>query len=50
MAVGPPATGICHTIVRYGVGFRTELAPQGGTPVMFKVLADPETVPQTAVR
>ena len=50
MAVGPPATGICHTMVRYGVGLCTEPDPQGGTPVMSSVVPDPESVPQTAVR
>ena len=36
MAVGPPATGTCHTMVRYGVGRWTESEPHGGTPVMCR--------------
>ena len=50
MAVGPPATGICHTMVRYGVGRCTESEPQGVTPVMFRTCAEPVSGPQTSVR
>jgi hypothetical protein len=50
MAVGPPATGTCHTIVRYGVGRWTELAAHGGVPVVLKVVAEPVSGPHTAVR
>ncbi len=50
MAVGPPATGTCHTIVMYGVGSWTVPGAQGGVPVMCSVVAEPDSGPQTAVR
>ena len=50
MAVGPPATGSCHTMVTYGVGLWTVLGVQGRVPVMASVVADPSSGPQTAVR
>ena len=50
MAVGPPATGTCHTMVRYGVGLWTVLALHGVGPVMANVTGDPVSGPQTWVR
>jgi hypothetical protein len=34
MAKGPPATGTCHTIVTYGVGFWTVPGAHGTVPVI----------------
>ena len=50
MAVGPPATGTCHTMDRYGVGRWTDSAAQGGVPVMASAVGVPPDGPHTAVR